>query len=249
MCFDAASAAAFAAGEGGGALAALLDEVLADMRPLREQVEHGQTVGNFGTKAQAILAGVKKSGAGEEMSKAVDGMLQSLYLQQLAILRQQVLAASDKPGVAAVHLARAEEQFLTAASELMRPGSAWSCEPERYALRAALEGSYRREASLAQEEALAAQAQQSTIEVIGKLQSQMEALQSRVQGMRAGSPWFMSTSYRIPKTPITLIGRYQQGRGNIELNLSADKDPANADAGFVEGVGPANVGIGLNVGA
>jgi len=220
------------------------------IQPLQKQVESGHIVPKFGEKAQTIVSAIA-SGMGEagpEIERAVDGMLQALFLQQLSLLRQQLVVKFEKASKPAEAASQADSQFVTQAQELVRPGSGWSFDQERYALRATLEGSYRRDAALMEEKQLAAQTQQSTVEIIAKLQSQMEALQTRVQALRAGSPWFLSTSYRIPHTPLQLIGRYQQGRANLELSLNPDRDPANSEAGFVDGVGPANLGVTLNVG-
>merc|ERR1719493_428178 len=111
---------------------------------------------------------------------------------------------------------QADEQFVEQAADLVRPrveGLAdWSYDQERDALRAALQGAFGRDAALAQGRAQAERAQQSTTEVISKLQSQMETLQTKVANLRAGSPWFLSSSYRIPGTPVQLIGRWQQNR-------------------------------------
>jgi len=93
-----------------------------------------------------------------------------------------------------------------------------------------------------------AQTQRATADVIGKLQKQMEQLGEKLRGMGTGSPWVFWTTYRLPKTPIQISGRYQQGRANIEMNLSPNRDPANAEAGFVEGLTAQNVGLSLNVG-
>merc|ERR1719433_578896 len=87
-------------------------------------------------------------------------------------------------------VSQADQQFITQAQELKRPGSDWSYEQERYALRAVLEGSVRRDEALEEQRMLATQTLQSTVEIINKLQSQMENLQQKVQAMRAGSPWF-----------------------------------------------------------
>lgn len=221
-----------------------LSAVLRDIEPLRDQVASGSVVAKFGEKASQLV-----SAAGPELAPAVDGMLQSLFLQQLSLLRLQTAAKFVKGDKTAEAVGQADQAFCAAAADLIRTGSGWSYDQERYALRATLEGAFRADATLADEQTRAAQTQQNTVQVIGKLQSQMEALQQRVQQMRSGSPWFLSTSYRIPKTPLTLIGRYQQGRANLELNLNSDRDPACADAGFVEGVGPANLGLGLSVGS
>lgn len=233
----------------GEAVAVLMRSLQDQLKPLKEQIAAGHVVPKFGEKAEAVMSSsIRLAGnSSSYIQPAVDGMLQALFLEQLAILRQQIVAKFKKSR-SVESVTQADRQFVTQAEELRRPGSNWRYEEERYALRASLESGYRREAALAEEKVLAVQSQQSTVEIISKLQSQMENLQQRVQHLRAGSPWFLSSSYRIPKTPIQLIGRYQQGRGSIELNLSPDRDPANAEAGFVKGVGPANLGINGNLG-
>ncbi|CAE8672028.1 unnamed protein product [Polarella glacialis] len=236
--------------ESAGAVGALLGAVEGALQPLQEQVASGHVVPKFGERAQAVLSSAMQQAgsAGAEIERTVDAMLQSLFLRQLAIVRQQTAEKVRKEKRLVEAVAQADQLFVAQAEELRRPGSTWSYDQERYALRAILEGGFRRDLALAEERVMAAEAQQSTVEVISKLQAQMENLQQRVQHLRSGSPWFLSSSYRIPGTPVQLIGRYQQGRGSIEVNLSPDRDPANAEAGFTQGVGPANIGINGNLG-
>jgi len=233
-----------------GSIAAVIGDMAELLEPLQEQVANGQIIPKFGEKAQSILATVvSRSGdLGPKIERTVDGMLEDLFMQQLVLLRQQIMSKSEKGSTPANVVSQVDRQFVQQSKELKRHGSDWSFDPERYALRAALESSYRRDAALVDERQKAVKAQQSTVEIISRLQSQMEVLQQRVQSMRSGSPWFLSSSYRIPGTPLTLIGRYQQGRANLELSLSDDPDPANAAAGFVKGVGPPNLGVTMNLG-
>lgn len=225
--------------------ASLLEDALASLGPLQEQVKAGKMVPRFGERSQQLLASI----AEPDLRRAVDSQLQALFLQQLILLRQQAAAKFEKVTRPLEAVNAADNHFVAQAKELLRPDSDWSFEPERYALRAKMEGNFRRDAALAEERVHAAQAQQSTMEIISKLQSQMESLQAKVQAMRAGGPWFLSTSYRIPNTPFQLIGRYQQGRASLELGLNQDRDPACAEAGFVSGLlGAANVGLTFNVG-
>lgn len=229
-----------------------LDDVDAMVQPLRQQVQAEQLVPKFGDKAQAIVtsAVAQMEGIVPELERIVDGQLEVLFLRQLALLRRQLagkLEISSRPLEA---ITEADANFVAQAEELVRPGSSWSYERERYMLRAILEGTFRRDVALVEEKVKSARVQQTTVEVINNLQSQMEALQQKVQNLRAGSPWILSASYRVPKTPFQLIGRYQQGHGSLELSLSPDKDPANAEAGFVKGLGgPANIGVSVNMAA
>ncbi|CAE7354202.1 unnamed protein product, partial [Symbiodinium microadriaticum] len=52
----------------------------------------------------------------------------------------------------------------------------------------------------------------------------------------------------IPNTPLQFVSRYEQGRANIELTLTPDKDPTKSEGGFAEAVGPANIGVSFDVG-
>lgn len=248
--FDAEDDGGAASDQGG--VASFLRSMRSAIEPFQKQVDEGQIVPKFGEKAHVILSALvgRAGDAGPELERVVDGMLYTLFLRQLALIRQQMTSKFEKVSRSVEAVSQADQQFVAQAEELRRPDSDWSYEQERYALRAVLEGNFRREAAIQAERVLAAQTQQSTVEIISKLQSQMESLQQKVQAMRQGSPWFLSSSYRIPKTPFQLIGRYQQGRANLELSLNPDKDPANSEAGFVEGFWPknANLGVSLNLG-
>lgn len=235
--------------EPAGSLAAALQHMHAALLPLQKEVDAGNIVPKFGEKAHDVMMEVaRKAGStAPEVERVAGSILRSLFLRQLALLRQQ-LAAKPLGSRPLESISQADQQFAAQAEDLKLSGSGWSYDNERYALRAMLEGRVMRERSLMEQQALGSQSQQSTSEIISKLQSQMESLQQRVQNMRAGSPWFLSSSYRIPGTPFQIIGRYQQGRANFEMSLNPDRDPANSEAGFVSGLGPANLGVTFNVG-
>jgi len=224
---------------------------LQQLAPLQEQVEAGQIITNFGQKAAQILSQARNRAgpaAAGEVERAVDGALQALFLRQVSLLGRNVAAQFEETHGRQVP-GQADQVFLTAAMDLMRPGSSWSFDKERSHLRALVEGGLRHRAALVEERARAARTQQATIDVIGKMQEQMERLAQKVQTARSGgSPWVLSTSYRIPNTPLQVVGRYEQGRANVELNLTPDKDPSKSGASFAEGIGPANVGVSFNLG-
>jgi len=215
-----------------------------EVRALEQEVEASPdaVVHDFGARAQRIV-----SAAEPQLQRSVDGALEVLFHRQLARLRRQHAASSEGRTGAAV--AEADRQFVAAARALMRPGSAWSFEGERLALHAVLQGAFRREAGLAEERALAKQTRSDIRDVIGALQAEIEAHEAKAQQFRMGSPWTASLSYRIPKKPLKVTTRFTQGgRFNIGLSMTPDEDPANADAGFVSGIWPANVGVSINLG-
>lgn len=235
----------------GTLMTALLD-ALNSVEELEEQVAAGSVIAEFGEKAQQMVeeASIAAGVAAPQLTALLDGVLHRLFLQQIRSIQRQLydkFKHSSRRGLPAV-LARADELFVAGASKLIRPGSGWSFEEERVALRVALEVELQQASQVAQERQRAALTQQATADVIGKLQKQMEQLGEKLRGTGAGSPWALWTSYHVPGTPFQMSGRYQQGRANIELNLSPNKDPANAEAGFVEGLTPQNLGLSFNIG-
>merc|ERR1712060_916632 len=117
-----------------------------------------------------------------------------------------------------------------------------SLNKERDALRTSLTQNLRRSAALLEERARAFRMQQEAINAIAKLLGQLEQLQQK-KGHRGGvSPWILSTSYRIPNTPLQLIGKYEEGRANLVLDLVPNKGSAIKD------VGPASFGVSFDLG-
>eukprot|EP00406_Dinophysis_acuminata_P078181 CAMPEP_0179262166 /NCGR_PEP_ID=MMETSP0797-20121207/27232_1 /TAXON_ID=47934 /ORGANISM="Dinophysis acuminata, Strain DAEP01" /LENGTH=288 /DNA_ID=CAMNT_0020970303 /DNA_START=11 /DNA_END=873 /DNA_ORIENTATION=- len=231
--------------------AGILSDMQSAILPLQRRVDSGHIVPRFGDKAYSMIVTLshRVGASGSHFVSAMDSMLHVLFMQQLLLLRQQLVAKFERAAPPMDAVSKADGEFVRQAQELRRPRSQWSFEHERHVLSAILQSTFRRDADLAEEQELAAQTQQSTVHIISRLQGQMEALQRRLQAMRAGSPWMLSASYRIPRTPVQLVGRYQQGRANLELSLRGDGDPLNAEAGFVEGLGPVNLGVTLNVAA
>lgn len=231
---------------GKGTLAAL-EKAMSQIRSMEAQLEAGSLVPKFGERAQEIIA--QAASAGPQLASVVEGALEPLFLRQLTLLKQHILSSASPEDADAV--AATEKQFLDQASELTAGSTeSWDVEPEQRKLRGALEHQLHTTAAIAEERARAALQQRSTIEVIGRLQVQMEELAQKAQSVRGGggSPWVLSTSYRIPNTPLQFVSRYEQGRANVELNLTPDKDPSKGDGGFAQAIGPANVGVSFDLG-
>lgn len=223
-----------------------LHEALEQVDHLQQEVDSGRIVDKFGEKARDI---VERAGqVAPELEAVVDGAMQALFIRQLTLLRGFLLSKFERGSRPAKALARADKDFLARAAKLVRPGSDWSFEEEREAFIADLEQAFDMRAELVRERSRAAQTQRATADVVGRMQKQMDLMGEKLRGMGAGSPWVLWTSYRLPGTPYQISGRYQEGRANIELNLSPAGDPATAEAGFVEGLTPRNLGLSFNVG-
>lgn len=225
----------------GGSMVSVSKSVMAKVRALQAQAKEG-AVPKLGDRAAEIVAEAQQGGP--VLAKAVEAALEPLFLRQVRETRSK--AASD------VHTdlnsaEKSENTFLEEAQQLQGK-VAWHMEPEHQRLRAVLDQQVDTAAALAEERARAALVQRSTIEVIGRLQEQMEDLAAKAQAYRDGSsPFVLSTSYRIPKTPLQFVSRYEQGRANIMLTLTPDKDPTKSDGGFAAAVGPANIGVSFDV--
>lgn len=242
-----------------GLVVSALQRCRASVAALEGQVAAGQLVPKFGEQAYAIVTSATEHagrsavpGAASNVAASVSGVLEWLWLRQIQLLRQQLVAVVEpKVGQApgAELAALADRDFVARAQELKMPGSSWDFEQERYRLRSELEMLLNHQRDVAREKASAALARRQSAELVARLQSQTEALQARMEQLRAGSPPWWSASYRIPGTPLQLVGRYQQGHVSAELGLSQDRDPANAAAGMVEGVGPMNLGVSVSAAA
>ncbi|CAE7585105.1 ift46 [Symbiodinium natans] len=176
------------------------------------------------------------------------GALEALFLRQLLLVEERLGKRYLHSGSPAKALVQAEKSFGVAAEDLMRPNSTWSFTSAQKAFVTELAQEMRQEMSLTEERQRTAQTQRATADIIGKIQTQMDYLAGKLRQSSTGGPWMFWTSYRLPGTPILISGRYQDGRTNIELNLAPNKDPTNAEAGFVESLTPQNLGLSLNVG-
>lgn len=238
---------------GADSFVSALRRAFEQVEPLKAQVSQGRAISKFGAKADAVVkdAAAASGGADEQVERALDGALYALYLQQLAEVKQQVVKQFSNDRRPATAVKRAEAQFESRAKELVRPGSSWSYDSDLEQVGAAVKTALRSNKVLTEERARVMQAQRATADVIGKLQKNMEQLGEKLRGTGAGSPWIFWTSYHLPRTPLQISGRYTQGRANIEINMQRNKDPINAEAGFVEGIAEnllGSLGLSLNVG-
>ena len=96
-------------------------------------------------------------------------------------------------------------------------------------------------------EALKAGKQMSlAMQFLQQQQQQLAAMQQQLYG--GSSPWNFGVAYRVPDTTINIQGNYQQGRTNIQLSCVPDESaPLLGQNGFVNGVGPGNLGLSVNL--
>lgn len=223
-----------------------LQKAVKQVEALQARVDSGRLVANFGDKSRAIVADA--AAVSPQLEEVVDGYLQALFIRQLGLLRKQQLDSVERDQRTSTAVERARKAFELKAQRLVRPGSDWSFEEETTDLTAQLQEAVDMKMALDKERSRAAQTQRATADVVGRMQKEMDTLGSKLRGVGAGSPWTLWTSYRLPGTPYQMSARYQEGRANIELNLSPASDPTKAQAGFVEGLTSQNLGLSLNIG-
>lgn len=232
------------------AVALALRDALKKLSPLQRQVDSGRIVGGFGKKAARIVAT-----AGADLEGTLDGALEALFQKQLALLRGELIqrysgATSERTGAV---LGKAEKEFVRRAEVMIRPGSSWNFEVDLELLRSTLEGTLRREEALLTERRRGGLTRRTYFTLLGGMQKQLEKLGESLRGAGGASPWTVWTSYRVPKTPILVSGRYQPGRTNVEVTLLSESDPATAEANFVQGFRPSwlpatNLGVSVDFG-
>ncbi|EOD11903.1 hypothetical protein EMIHUDRAFT_464972 [Emiliania huxleyi CCMP1516] len=248
--------------------ASCLAEANAEVAMLRKTVAAGEDLSGFGAKADAVLADAEdKFSAGtpagdadvaqlyadkkEELSEAVLTSIEPAFVKALAALKETALESFKAQAVGQDDLANAasaaEAAFVKGAKVCVPAKAGWGYKAERASLVAVIDAikSQSKKASAVKQQA---QQQMSTAMNYLQLQSQqMQQIQAQYAGGQGGK-WSLGAAYRPPDTNINLSGSYQQGRGNLQLWMVPDEGAALLGPnGFTNGVGPANLGLSMNV--
>jgi hypothetical protein len=248
--------------------ASCLAEANKDVVMLRRMVANSEDLTGFGAKADAIVSDAETkfmagtpSGSQEiaelyEAKKAelVDAVLTSIepsFVRALAALKEMSLDAFKASAVGqddlADAMASAEAGFVRGAKACVPARSSWGFKAERAGLVSVME-LIKVQAKKVSQAKQAAQQQINTAMSYLQLQSQqMQQIQQQYAGGQGGK-WSVGAAYRPPETNINLSGTYQQGRANLQLSMVPDEGAALLGPnGFTNGVGPANLGLSMNV--
>ena len=246
--------------------ASVLADASAEVAALRKAVAGGEAIPDFGTRADMLLteAAEKFSSSNpkgdmaelydakaEELEAAVFMSLEPAFAQQIGLLKEGALEQFKKALVggtdAAEAMVAAETAFARECKASVPSKSGWSTKAERASLSSILTA-IMNQAKKATEAGAASQRQLQTAMNYLQLQSQqMQAMQQQYMAGQAGK-WSFGGAYRPPDSNINLSGSYQQGRANIVMSMVPDEGaPLLGPNGFTQGVGPANLGLSLNV--
>jgi len=250
--------------------ASVLESALASIDDLRRQVvDEAKVINDFGSVAETICNqaledfavqapdyGSSSSGSTydaklSELEAALDAPLQILFHKQLQYVRETALnryrtATVTSGGSDYEAMLQADAYFTQRADELNRDGHVWDATGERAFLQGVLNQLAAASQKATSVQTSAAQAQQTTMQFLQSQQQMIQQLQMQLYGQ--SSPWNVGVAYRIPDTNFNLQGTYQQGRANVQLSCVPDEyAPFLGPNGFVNGVGPGNLGLSLNL--
>jgi len=235
---------------------------------LRKMVATAEDLSGFGAKADALLADAQtRFDAGvpsaseeiaelyaakkEELMAAVLASIEPAFVRALAEIKEASLEGFKASAIGQDDLVeamnKADEAFVKGAKACVPAESSWGFKAERAALLGVMEV-VKVQAKRAAQAKQTAQQQISTAMNYLQVQSQqMQAAQQQLAGGQNGK-WSLSSAYRPPDTNINLSAAYQGGRLNVQAAMVPDEGAQQLGPnGFTNGVGPANLGLSMNV--
>jgi hypothetical protein len=273
--FVAVSVAAAASGSTFSALCdsafcRILDENMKQVASLKQLIDEGSCIPNFGQTADEIcnsaierfsveapLPDDDKSNEAtydkrvEDLERALDAPLNVIYLKQLSLLREKALknfkqALATSEGSEYESMMSADDFFRREAEESTRQNPDWDYSKEVVGLKGAMSEIASRATKMQTVKLQAAKQTQQAVQYLQMQQQQMQAIQQQIQG--SSSPWNIGAAYRVPDSNINLSCTYQQGRANVQLSCVPDESVSLLGPnGFTQGVTPGNLGLSFNV--
>jgi len=249
----------------------LLSDSAGEIDEMRKTVDKGGVVSGLGDKADTMVAsavaklrselpsGAPKQKATlmdkkvEELERMLDASLHVVFLKQLRILRDKALqkyksamrADGTKDYDAVV---TAQSFFNTEAEAARRKNSNWEYGSEAAELKDILDELAKGSRKVVETQSKFAEQMRGLAQILQQQDQQLRAIQQQFAMGAGGSPWNVGLAYRIPDTNINLSGRYEQGRTQIQMScVPDDSAPMLGPQGFVNGVGPGNLGISVNL--
>jgi len=236
------------------------------MADFTRQVDENNKIPNFGTKSAEIIknalqtfdARVEESKnwqstlrKRQELEAVLDTSLNSIFLKQLSILRELAIlhfksAAVNEDIPADFAFFAADSFYVREAEESIRPGSYWNYSNERTNVHNTIREISNRRKQLISEKIQHAEHQANAFQYLQMQQAQLQAMQQQYGG-NPGS-WNIGLAYRPPDSNLNISMGYQQGRTNIQISMVPDEQASLLGPnGFTSGVGPANLGLSLNL--
>jgi len=241
----------------------ILVHVSIDIAGLNKTTYENNKINNLGKKASEILQcglsmfdetkfNKQKLIKKQDLEFQIDMQLYAIFLKQLSILRELSIshfkAATVNEDVPAdFAFFTADSFFVREAEDSIRPGSTWSYKDERLNVHNAIREISSRRKQLISERIQHSETSANAFQYLQMQQAQVQAIQQQQFGGSAGS-WNIGGAYRPPDSNLNISLGYQQGRTNIQISMVPDEQASLLGPnGFTAGVGPANLGISLNL--
>jgi len=245
----------------------ILRQSAIEMAELTRSVDENNKIPNFGKKAAEIIEKALENfeiKVGETMDSSLiarkkqeleailDTSLSSIFLKQLSILRELAIlhfksATINEDVPVDFAFFTADSFFVRESEDSVRPGSYWSYATERTNVHNAIREISNRRKQLISEKIQHAEHQANAFQYLQMQQAQMQAIQQQQYGGGAGN-WNIGAAYRPPDSNLNISMGYQQGRTNIQISMVPDEQASLLGPnGFTAGVGPANLGLSLNL--
>ncbi|KAK4534188.1 hypothetical protein CDCA_CDCA01G0213 [Cyanidium caldarium] len=245
----------------------LLRNSAEEMADMASQIEEGERVSGFGRRAEELMSKylnayddatpsfaqyATQQRKRTELESVLDTSLQSLFLKQLQLIRENALqhfktasSSEEVPGDFAFYTADA--LFQREADDSVRPGSDWSYTNERSDLQQTMAEISARRKQLIHAQIQAAEQQRQAMQYMQLQQAQLQAVQQQQYGGALGN-WNIGAAYRPPDTNVNMSLMYQQGRTQLQVSMVPDEQAGLLGPnGFTSGVGPGNLGLSFNV--
>lgn len=254
--------AAYTCKEAAAEALSVIDDKASEMS---KTLEMGEPIPSFGEAANkateealeafdAVVPKRQKELVGKaraDLKAAAHAKLHTPFLQQLQVLKtkalemyQQSLSASD---VNVQGMLIADQFFAREAAASIAPGASWSYASERQNLQMVMQTLEREWKKGVAAKIQASQQMATAMQYMQSQQLQLQQLQQQLYGGGAGK-WNIGAAYRPPDTNINLSFNHQQGRTNIVASMVPDEQMSLLGSnGFTNGVGPANLGVTVNV--
>jgi len=250
----------------GEASATALELSAAQASELSKKLEAGEPVQGLGERIDELTeealesfdAAAPKRGGKEVVSKARTELKSALHQQLHAVFLQQLQALKTKAiqmyqesvsmsDVNVQGMLNADQFFVREAAASVATGASWSYQSERQSLQTILQSLEREWKKGVAAKIQAAQQMSTAMQYLQVQQAQLQQLQQQLYGGGAGK-WNLGAAYRPPDSNINLSFNHQQGRTNVVVSMVPDEQQSLLGAnGFTNGVGPANLGVTLNL--
>lgn len=187
-----------------------------------------------------------------ELGIIMDCFLEAIYTKQIHKIRKLAIEHYKKSTLnddvpADFAFFTADSYFCRAAEESTMSGAGFSYEAERLEFHQTIQEITQKKKQLVAEKLQHAAQQANAFQYLQMQQAQLQAIQQQQFGGGSGY-WNIAAAYRPSDSNINISTGYQQGKTNIQISMVPDEQATLLGPnGFTSGVGPANLGLSLNL--